>query len=211
MAATKPKASIRVHGVTYTNPDEARVAADDREHQVDELAADLRARGRDGEADQVQDRGHADAATLRAWARDREADEAGDTEQPDDRPTEPARPRRRRARRPSVTPRTRSVVGATGGAGGAALQATGIPQSTSSLLLQAAGLTILVAFLTLAVTARGSSAFAGLAGAGANGLSWFISPTDPLAPHNPAASQTAASYARSGAATRRATAKTGRK
>lgn len=208
---TKRPSSVRVRGVTYRNPDEALVAADELEHRADELAGELRARGKDGEADTLQDRGHADAERLRAFARDREAAEAAATDQPADRPTSSSssttgrRKSSRRRRRPSVraggsalTPATRELVAA-----------TGIPAASSSatsLLIRAAGLTIAIAFLTLALTRRGSSAFADLAGAGANGLSWLLSPTDPLAPHpHQGASSSAASYARSGAGTRRAT------
>jgi hypothetical protein len=189
--------SIRVRGVTYTNPDEARVAAEEIRHRADELAEQLRFDGKDGEADQLQDRGRADAARLLEWARDFEAAEAGRTEQPPDtpRPRKPsrrsashasrgdrrrrvARPRTgtRRASTPKLTPQTRTLI-----------RGTGIPAATSSatsLALQVAGLTIGVAFLTLLLTDRGVSAFSGLAGGLAGGIAWIIDPVDPLAPRN---------------------------
>lgn len=205
-------ATVRVRGVTYRNPDEAYVAAEELEHHADELAAQLRERGKDGEADQVQDRGHADADKLRAWARDRETVEAEATEQPQDRPTRRKAPRRRAGRRrgstsssrPRFTPRTRSLA-----------RETGIPQATSSatsFLLQLAGLTIGIAFLTLLLTRRGVQSFSDLANSAANGLAWIIEPTDPLAPRpkaSPAslgASAAAAAHARAQTTTLRRTA-----
>jgi hypothetical protein len=203
------QSTLRVRGVTYTNPDEAYIAAEELEHHADDVAAGLRASGKDGEADTVQDRGHADAEKLRAWARDRETTEAARTEQPADRPRASGRARRRRAsgRRSSsrsrsgstFTPRTRSIA-----------RGTGIPQaasSASSLVLQVAGLTLGIALLTLVLTRRGVQAFSDLAAAGANGISWIIEPVDPLAPRpKPVAAQgastAATAYARSGAATR---------
>jgi hypothetical protein len=201
------QSTLRVRGVTYTNPDEAYIAAEELEHHADDVAAGLRASGKDGEADTVQDRGHADAEKLRAWARDRETTEAARTEQPADRPRASGRAPRRRASgrtRPShsgstFTPRTRSIA-----------RETGIPQaasSASSLVLQVAGLTLAIALLTLVLTRRGVQTFSDLAAAGANGLSWIIEPVDPLAPRpKPVAAQgastAATAYARSGAATR---------
>jgi hypothetical protein len=201
------QSTLRVRGVTYTNPDEAYIAAEELEHHADDVAAGLRASGKDGEADTVQDRGHADAEKLRAWARDRETTEAARTEQPADRPRASGRAPRRRASgrtRPSrsgstFTPRTRSIA-----------RETGIPQaasSASSLVLQVAGLTLAIALLTLVLTRRGVQAFSDLAAAGANGLSWIIEPVDPLAPRPKlvaaqGASTAATAYARSGAATR---------
>src|SRR4051794_28860482 len=78
--------NVRVRGVTYRSPDQARVAADELEHHGESVAENLRRSGKEGEADQVVDRAHADAARLRAWARESEAGEAAATEQPPDRP-----------------------------------------------------------------------------------------------------------------------------
>jgi hypothetical protein len=214
---------IRVRGVTYRNPDEAYVAAEELEHHADTLAENLRRSGKEGDADTVQDRGHADAERLRTWARERQGVEADRTEQPADRPNEPARGEvpvrahtrgggRRRARsqprarprgrsRGGFTPRTRSVIAQ-----------TGIPSAASSattLLLQVLGLTLGIAFLTLLLSRRGVQAFAELAGGAGHALDRIIEPVDPLAPRPkpppPAvrgASRSAASFARSGAATR---------
>jgi hypothetical protein len=207
--------TIRVRGVTYSDPDEAYVAAEELEHHADTLAENLRRDGKEGEADTVQDRGHADADRLRAWAREREAGEAERTEQPADRPaaSPPVRTRRGAGRRPAsrrrsssrgrgggyFTPRTRRIAAQ-----------TGIPQAASSatsLALQVAGLTLGIAFLTILLSRRGVQAFADLAGGAGHALDRIILPVDPLAPApKPAArgaSFNAAAFARSAAAHRR--------
>ena len=209
--------TVRVRGVTYRNPDEAYVAAEELEHHADQLAEQLRRSGKEGEADTVQDRGHADAERLRTWARDREAAEADATEQPADRPRETRRSHgggRRRASRPRAGPRSRSRRGGVFTPRTQRIvEQTRIPAAASSattLLLQALGMSLGVAFLVLLLSRRGVQAFADLAGGTGRGLSWLIEPVDPLAPRpKPAAagvqgaSLQAATYARSGAATRR--------
>ncbi len=189
-------ATVRVQGVTYTSPDEARVAADEIEYKADELAGDLRDRGRDAEADQVQDRGHANAEKLRAWAREHDERQAAATAQPEDTPKEPpAAPRkkpssakgsgsggRRRSGGSSSRrsgfftgrQRTRTVYQRSG------LQAQAT--SAGSLLWQLLGLTISAALLTLFLTDKGASAFGGLATGLAGALKLIVDPVDPLAP-----------------------------
>jgi hypothetical protein len=206
------RSSIRVRGVTYSNPDEAYVAAAELEDNAETIASNLRRDGHDAEAEQVGDRARADAERLRTFARARESAEAGATPQPPDAPRpsprsssspgrsgKGARGRSSTRRRGSssrtsssrrvFTPRTRSIAAR-----------TGIPRATSSatsLALQVAGLTLAVAFLTLLLTERGVSAFGELAGGAANGLRWLVDPVDPLAPRaaSPAASSSASGNA----------------
>lgn len=64
----KVPAEVRVRGVTFRNPDEALVHADELEWNAQELVTELRQRGKDPEADAIADRAHRDAERLREWA-----------------------------------------------------------------------------------------------------------------------------------------------
>lgn len=200
MPTTTVPRSIRVRGVTYRSPDEARVAADELEHRAEELAGELRRSGKEAEADTLRDRGGADAERLRSWARDLEADDAAATAQPDDRPAG-SPPRRRRGS--AGGGRTRSSSGRGGGgvgerhvARGAASaladvgrQAQSVPVAGAAVggfadLLWTVGGGVIAIALVYALTnerGRGPAAFSQLVGGGGHLLARFISPTDPLA------------------------------
>jgi hypothetical protein len=200
-------ATIRVRGVTYRNPDEGYVAAEELEHHADTLAENLRRSGKEGEADTVQDRGRADAERLRTWARERETSEAEQTDQPADRPSETPRSGnrgggRRRASRSSSSARRRSSSAAFTPRTRRIIAQTGIPAATSSvtaLALQVAGLSLGIAFLTLLLSRRGVQAFGDLAGGAGHALDRIILPVDPLAPRPKLAAQ-GASYSATAAA-----------
>jgi hypothetical protein len=66
--APRVPASIRVRGETFSNPDEALVRADELEHHAEELAVELRERGKHADAEAVADRAYRDAEKLREWA-----------------------------------------------------------------------------------------------------------------------------------------------
>jgi hypothetical protein len=184
--------SVRVRGVTYRNPTEAFVAADELEHDAEERAGQARRNGDEAFADSIVDRGRADAEKLRTWARQREEFEAAETSQPANVPRSPA-PRRSapspkgpgRAPRPSRS-RSRAFGGRSGSlARRGYLRSGAQAQARSAGLLgwQIAGATIGVALLTLFLTRRGTQAFAELTSAAATALRVIVDPVDPLRPH----------------------------
>jgi hypothetical protein len=195
-------ATIRVRGVTYRNPDEGYVAAEELEHHADTLAENLRRSGKEGEADTVQDRGRADAERLRTWARERETSEAEQTDPARRRAAGTAAGGRRRASRSSSSARRRSSSAAFTPRTRRIIAQTGIPAATSSvtaLALQVAGLSLGIAFLTLLLSRRGVQAFGDLAGGAGHALDRIILPVDPLAPRPKLAAQ-GASYSATAAA-----------
>jgi|GEM_PF-6199770 len=198
MAATRARTSVRVRGVTYRDPDEARVAADELEFRAEQIAREAREGGNEALADTVQDRALADARRLRDFARELEEHEAGSTEQPDDVPApspSPA-PARRRPRRTSSTrptsgarrPRRRS-------SGGGLLRparrdverfgsATGLDEpigGAADLFMVAIGATLTLVILRfLIATPRGQHSVAGLSSGAARFTRRLLDPADPL-------------------------------
>jgi hypothetical protein len=190
--------TIRVRGVTYRDPDAARVAAEDLRHRSDELAHNLRRSGREGAADELQDRGHADASRLLDWARLREEEEARRTEQPPDRPKPRVDVRRdyrsgggrglraANAGAGRLTRRTAAKASRaahrdvfSGGYRRSGLQAATV--SAAGFGWQLAGWIVGVAILTLLVSARGTAAAGGLFALPVAILRLIVSPIDPLA------------------------------
>jgi uncharacterized membrane protein YccC len=169
---------IRVAGETYASPDDVRAAAAALERDAERTT---------GEETPARRSAMRHVEALRAAARQAEEAAAAKTPQPSDRPGSPRGKGRRRGpprRRPTLTPGLSR-----------AYQRTGIPAtltSTTTLLLQALGMTIGIAALVILVgNRRGPQAFSELAGTLAGAVAWIVEPTDPLAPRprtGPAAS-----------------------
>jgi hypothetical protein len=162
---------IRVAGERYDTPEAAFAAADELERQAEAETGESTPARRSIE-------GH--VAAIRAAARKAQEREAARTSQPPDAPGGRGGRRRSRGasgsrRRPAFTP---PLAGA--------YRRTGIPgalTSTTTLALQAAGMTIAIAALVLLLAnRRGPQAFAELANALAGAVGWIVDPVDPLAP-----------------------------
>jgi murein DD-endopeptidase MepM/ murein hydrolase activator NlpD len=190
--ATGTPASLRLGGVTYRTPDQARVGAETIEHDAEERADAYRANGDEALAERVMDRASEQADRLRTWAREREEADAAGTVQPSNRPRSPRSSGSRTTtnRRRSPSPGSRRRGGSASSAARAArrdvgrgLERTGLEPYTSGaadLGWTFVGMALGLSVLFLLLRGRGPAAVEGIIGGATAGFARFLDPGDPF-------------------------------